>query len=198
MAQYTEFLYKVVDESFNGDYNQLFGDINIGIPIEDSIKKKVFLHYRNFEIGFETVERFLYEFLVKYNELIPRIKMSYEALMDEKFKMLTNDTRTRIYKLVRDAENTSFVESSSKSSFKDTPYTYYNNTAEQSFNTTVTDGSSESDNVTQIDQEDNYNETMNGLVGITPSEAIKRYMDIWFDIELMVIKEFRELFMEVY
>lgn len=198
MAQYTEFLYKVVDDVFDGDYNQLYGNIEIGIPIEEDIKKKLYLHYRIFEIGFETVDRFLYEFLVKYNELIPRIKMSYEALMNEKFKMLTNDTRTRIYQLVRDANNTSSVESNSKSSFKDTPYTYYANTSENSFNTTITDGDSNSVNESEINQTDDYNETMNGLVGITPSEAIKRYMDIWFDIELMVIKEFRELFMEVY
>ena len=200
MAQYTEFLYKVVNETFGGDYTQLYGGIEIGIPIEEDIKKKLYAHYRNFEIGFETVDYFLYEFLVKYNELVPKIKMYYEALMNEKFKILSNDTRSRIYKLVRDANNTSSVESSSVSNYKDTPYTAYVQSSETNYvyNTTVTDGSSDSINESEIKQEDNYDETMSGLVGITPAEAIKRYMDIWFDIELMVIKEFRELFMEVY
>ena len=196
MALYTEFLWKIVNVYCEGDYNNLFGDITTSLPIENDVRRKLFNHYKYFEIGFETAERFLHEFRVKYDELVPRIKLYYNALMDEKFKHLSNDTRSRIYELVRQAENTSNIISDSKSTFKDTPYTSYEN--DEIFNTTVTDGTSSSENSSETGQNDTYEEEMSGLVGITPAEAIKRYMDIWLDIELWVIKEFRELFMEVY
>lgn len=196
MAQYTEFLYRIVDVYCDGDFNNLFQNITTSLPIENNIRSKLYEHYKYFEIGFETAELFMHEFKTKYNELVPRIRLYYDAMMDDKFKMLNNDTRTRIYELVRNAENNSNIISDSKSQFKDTPYTSYQ--TDTQFNTTVTDGNSSSENSSEISQNDTYEETMNGLVGITPAEAIKRYMDIWIDIEVWLIKEFRELFMEVY
>ena len=196
MAQYTEFLYVVVNEYLNGNYTDLFGNITTGLPIEDDIRSKVYGHYKYFEIGYETVERFLYEFKIKYNELIPKIKLVYQAFENDNFKTLSNDVRSRIYELARKATNENELESDSKSQFKDTPYTTY--PTDTNYNTTVTDGNSSSTSVAETNQKDEYNETINGLVNMTYAEAIKKYLDIWYDIELYVVKEFRELFMEVY
>ena len=196
MAQYTEFLYNIVDVYLSGDYKQLYGNISTNLPIEDDIRSKLYGHYKYFEIGYETAERFLYEFKIKYNELIPKIKLTYEAFMNENFKNLDNYAHKRLYQLARSAMHKNELTSSSNSQFKDTPYTQYSN-ADQ-YNTTVTDGSSSSLSDASTAQNDTYNEEISGYSNMTSAEAVKKYLDVWYDIELWVIKEFRDLFMEVY
>lgn len=204
LAEYTELLYAVVEESLNNDYKELFPEYNLfDNSHKDELEQKIFSHYYFYEIGLETEEMFFKQFKTRFLEIIPMANNYFKAMASPDLIKFYNDTRTRNYTLNRDNTSKSGNTKNKVSSdvtFKDTPYTSYQNDTQ--YNTTVTDSGSTSDfsqsTPNTFNGTDTFNETVNGLNGMTGAEAIKKYLDIVMDVDLWIIKQLRELFMEVY
>lgn len=204
IALYTETLYDFVYNFYADDYTKLFPEYNLYEQAHKSeLEKKVYNHFYFYEIGFETEERFAKEFKTLWEEIIPMANNYFKAMATPELISFVNDTRKREYTLDRDTTSKAGKlngTNSNKIQFKDTPYSSY--PTDTKYNTTVTDNSgtttSEQTTPSTGTQDDTFKESVTGLNGLTPAEAIKKYMDIVTDVDLWIIKQMRQVFMEVY
>ena len=150
-----------------------------------------------------TEERFAKEFKTLWEEIIPMANNYFKAMATPELISFVNDIRKREYTFGRNTTSKAGKLSgtnSNKIQFKDTPYSSY--PTDTKYNTTVTDNSStttsEQTTPSTGTQDDTFKESVTGLNGLTPAEAIKKYMDIVTDVDLWIIKQMRQVFMGVY
>lgn len=204
MANYTIELYKVINDVLNGDLTELFPEYELfDNEHKQELEQKVVNHYYFNEIGFETYEMFEQRFKTKWLEIIPLANKYFQAVSDPKLLEFINDTRTRIYTLDKTGNSNSGEHETTTDNgvvFSDTPYTNY--PASANYSTTKTDSSNTTTNKQTVgsimSSLDKFDETVSGLNGMTYAEAMLKYKNAIFDVDMYIIGELRELFMEVF
>lgn len=204
MERYTATLEDVVHFLFDGDYNELFPEyILYDNNHKAELEKKIYDHYCIYEIGMETTEQWLRQFRAKWNEIIPLANKHYQVLATPELLELYNNSDNKHYQLDKTGRGNSGkakTTGSDLSEFEQTPYsgyppnTKYTTTRNRSNGTTETDQTRDATSSSQ----DIYNENRKGMWRMTPAEALEKYMKIIFDVDMWIINQMRELFMEVY
>lgn len=202
--QYTDYLYALVDNLFNGDPTRLFPSFTLYDESHKSVlENKIFNHYKYFEIGYETYERFVHEFREKILEIIPLANKFYQVIEEPDLLGLYNDTRQRNYQLDKEGESDSGktkTDTDISRHFKDTPYSNYPSTT--NYDTDVTDTSTSTTNEQIVKSsakgKDVMAEVIKGLDGTTAIDILDKIKNKLFDVDLWIISQLRELFMEVF
>lgn len=199
MAVYTIPFYQ-----FCSDYDNIFPTYTLFDNSHKSeLETKVKNHYFFHEIGFETEERMLKAFQTKWLEIIPLANKYYEQIASPKIKEFVNNYRDKTYTLDKDGHSNAGKTKSTAdadNTYVDTPYTSVTtdntyttkrehlnseNTVEQLVNSTATSN-------------DIYHEVISGLNDVSAIELLKKYKEIIFDVDMWIISQLHELFMEVY
>lgn len=210
MAKYTTQLRTIVEANhpiFDFDY-----------PVFDEayrmvLEQKIVNRYYFREIGFETVGQFKHFLKMKLNEIMPYYNEHYLAL--EVFKtydpysnknLTTTETRTGSQASNGKVDSTSESDSSSKGKeiFSDTPQgtlgglDYATNLTDTEGTGSIKDsGSSTSEGV--LTSTDEYIQTIQGFDGMKyASDVYEGVKDTIMNIDVLIIDELNELFMNIY
>ncbi len=203
MANYTLTLEDYVHFIWEDDYNKIFPEYTLfDEEHKQELQDKIWHHYAIYELGMETYEQWLWQFKTKWLEIIPLANKYFEALASPLLLKFGNDVRDRVYTLNRGEKTDRGKEEISATNdrvFQDTPYTklgatdYATDKTHDSSTTTKTHKIPQ-----QFTQNDKVVENMSGVKDITFAEAIKKYTDYIFDVDLWIINQMRDLFMMVY
>ena len=204
MAHYTITIKTLLDNNFDFKMDSY--------PIFDenyrtTLNEKILNHYYENEIGFETAPLFRFYLNNKLNEIMPKYNVLYNAqkkLLDE--NALFNNTNV-IESLegsnTTETESTSNSTNNSKNLFQDTPQGQISNTDinNQTWatnlnlaNNSISDTNTASGNGT--------NEYIKTIVGNTGGkyniEVLNDIVNNFLNIDLMIINELSDLFMQIF
>lgn len=176
---------------------------------------KILDHYRFRQIGQETVGRWLHYFRTRIREIMPY----YVQLYEFEAKWFNVDDPLESYNLVETFEETSHgsgtVSSSGSSEssgtsekenrFSDTPQGSIDNldnymtTATRDNDTSSVSGSDSSESSSQNTGNTSHTLTRRGNIGVQPlGGEVKNIREAFINIDLMVINELKDLFLQVY
>lgn len=174
-----------------------------------------FINYYFFhEIGVETVQRFKYNLKSKLNEIMPYYSQLYESEMKAKdINFLLNKDLKETF--IREQNNTNNMTGDSLNKVNGTDNTDYKESNVGNGNASLS-----YDSLTSINQNNNnFNNTntsnsnvvnngnereettlvSQGNIGITSSaELLQKWRDVMINIDQMILKECRDLFMTIY
>lgn len=180
-----------------------------------AFEQKILDHYRFRQIGQETVGRWLHYFHTRIREIMPY----YVQLYEFEAKWFNVDDPLESYNLVETFEESSHgsgtVSSSGSSEssgtsekenrFSDTPQGSIDNldnymtTATRDNDTSSVSGSDSSESSSQNTGNTSHTLTRKGNIGVQPlGGEVKNIRDAFINIDLMVIKELNDLFLQVY
>lgn len=158
----------------------------------EELNQKIVNHYLTREIGYETPNLFIMKLNIKMNEIMPYYNQLYKSESIE-FNPLYNIEIHETY--TQNSENES--ETGSIGKFADTPqskvtdYDLKNNTFIT--NATVENGKGKSKD------KNSYTKTTEGSsAGLPFSKAIKQWREIMINIDMMIIEELSDLFINIY
>lgn len=193
--------------------NLMDNDFDLGLhdyPIwnetyRNTLNQKILNHYYENEIGFETANLFKFYLNNKLNEIMPY----YNNLYNAQEKALTNilgniDLHEESFRLNNNEVNTnSNSNSNSKNLFQDTPQGRINfaNLEEQEWATNYTNNVNDiNDNSNSSGENtENYNRHVYGNDGKRYNiEILKDIRNNLFNIDMMVINDLQELFMQIF
>lgn len=189
-----------VDKVVESAMNKVF---DFEYPIFDEeyrgvLQKKILKHYYTREIGAETVGLWklwlntkLNEIMPYYNQLYLSAKMEFNPLHD------TDITRTHVGK----GSNTGVVDGNSESweKFSETPQGSIANLEKDEYLTNATKTTNNGRSNTSSNSTDEYIEKVTGKVGTaTYSSLIKEYRNILINIDVKIIDELKDLFMNIW
>ena len=183
-------------------------------------------HYWFREIGLETYGKFKFFLNRKLNEIMPYYNQLYKSATIEFNPMHDTDINrvhdrkqdeTRDKQSKTDSTNDITVDSSetgkSGTGYSDTPQGQIENVTDLKYLTTYTSVNSEAtghststnDGVTNIDENEKANTTENYIENIIGksggssfSSYLQEYRDTFINIDMMIIEELSELFMNIY
>ena len=178
------------------------------VPFDkETFEQKILDHYRFRQIGQETVGRWLHYFRTRMKEIMPY----YVQLYEFEAKWFNVDDPLESYNLVETYQgNTSGTgkvttsgssESSGSNRFSDTPQGSIDNLDSYLTNATKTtaSGSDSSHTGTENTGTDHHTLTRRGNIGVQPlGGEVKNIRDAFINIDLMVINELKDLFLQVY
>ena len=194
------------------------------VPFDkEAFEQKIIDHYRFRQIGQETVGRWLHYFRTRIREIMPY----YVQLYEFEAKWFNVDDPLESYNLVEtfeesshrtgtqtssgSSENTSESSGSSdkENRFSDTPQGSIENldsyltTAtkdnETSTGTATVSGSDSSESSAEDTGNTSHTLTRRGNIGVQPlGGEVKNIRDAFINIDLMVINELKDLFLQVY
>lgn len=174
-----------------------------------------FINYYFFhEIGVETIQRFKHNLKTKLNEIMPYYSQLYESEMKAKdINFLLNKDLKETF--IREVDNTNNMTGDSLNKTNGTDNTDYKESNVSNGNANLS-----YDSLTSINQNNNnFNNTNSsnsnvvnkgnereettllsqGNIGITSSaELLKKWRDVMINIDQMILKECRDLFMTIY
>ena len=170
---------------------------------------KIIKHYYTREIGLETVGLWKLKLEVKMNEIMPYYNKLYETELIEINPLNTNKlTKTHsgnnTSNLSGTDSGTSNSNGTSYSLFSDTPQGSLQNLETNAYLTNVTKGTSEGTSSSSTSTKrsgtstDEFTETIEGYNGYIPSELIEKYRKILLNIDMQIINELEELFMQLW
>lgn len=205
MSQYTTEIRWLVESGWNFGLNEY--------PIFDEtyragLNQKIIDHYYFREIGFETAALFTRFLNRKMNEIMPYYNQLY---LSEKIKIepLTrldySETYTRNNEITANTTNDSSQTSSSKNVSSDTPQGMLSigDIENETYATDATLANDSSTANTKTNQSsttiDNYIKTIAGNNAVrTDSEMLKEFRETFLNIDMMVIDELSDLFLNLY
>ena len=186
------------------------------VPFDKKVfEQKILDHYRFRQIGQETVGRWLHYFRTRIREIMPY----YVQLYEFEAKWFNVDDPLESYNLVETfQENTQgsgtvSTSGSSESSgtsekenrFSDTPQgsienlDSYMTTATRDNDTSSVSGSDSSESSSQNTGNTSHTLTRRGNIGVQPlGTEVKNIREAFINIDLMVINELKDLFLQVY
>ena len=135
--------------------------------------------------------------------MIPLANLYYESMANEKLKQIYNwwrhKTSEREKKGTKNDGNYS-TSNNANNVFNDTPYSSYpsNSNYSTTTNKNTSSGTTKHDKDAEYRDNETYEDNEEGLNGMTPAEAIQKYMDVLKDVDLWIIDNLNELFMGVY
>lgn len=202
MSKYTTTIKNILDNGYDLDmthypiWNETYRDI---------LNQKILNHYYEDEIGFETVGLFKFYLNNKLNEIMPYYNDLYRAQEIALTNILGNvDMYEESDRLNNNLVNTSSnSNSNSKNLFQDTPQGKINfaKLEEQQWATNYTNNVNDindSSNSTGENKE-NYKRHVYGNDGKKYNiDLLKEVKDNIFNIDLMIINDLQELFMQIF
>lgn len=212
MATFTVELRRVV-ELTGGDIG--LDDYPIFEPgYREILNKKIIDHYYYNEIGHETIDQFRHQLGVKMREIMPYYNKLYESERLEFDPLSTVNVKTETDSAgtaITEANNTSNATNSATSDAKAravesvlpqvtlSPNADYATSANDSTSETLAE-SSATDTTTALSEGTNTGHSSSTTSGYTgaASELLLRYRETIINIDLMVIGELRELFMQLW
>lgn len=226
MSKYTTEL-RFICETLNGDeessgYNDIEEIIDnvwdkifsFDFPIfsetyRENLCKKIIKHYYTREIGLETYGLWKLKLDAKLNEIMPYYNKLYESEL-----LVYNPLETSNYTKMHSGQNTSSLSgtdggsntssNSTLSAYSDTPQGTLTNLENNSYLTNASKGSASGSSTSTLTTSrsgsgtDVYTETITGYTGVIPSELIEKYRKILLNIDMLVINELEELFMQLW
>lgn len=162
------------------------------VPFDkNDFEQKIIDHYRFRQIGQETVGRWLHYFRTRIREIMPY----YIQLYEFEAKWFNIDDPLESYNLVEEFEgnNTGTTKSGGTAKFSDTPQGTIDNLDTHLTNATQTDDTS------TVTGNAGHTLTRRGNIGVQPlGTEVKNIRDAFINIDMMVINELKDLFIQVY
>ena len=170
------------------------------------IETKILKHYYTREIGLETVGLWLHKLDVKMNEIMPYYNQLYKSCLLE-FNPFYNtdfttkrDIKTNEKGNSKDETNTTTKE---WELYSDTPQGSITNLENETYLTNATkntgDGNTLNKGETNVDNVQDYLETVKGKVGgENYSSLLEQYRKTFLNIDMMIIDELSDLFMNIW
>ena len=211
MSKYTIEVYSLLKDKnfkmFDFDYD-FYTDNQ---DIKQSFEAKFIDTYLFNEIGYETVARFKHFLKRKLNNIMPYYKQLYETeLRTKDIDFMLNKDLTETFERLVEGENISNVNSNSTNSSNDKVKESYLEqglanidlehklTGVTSNNTTI-----ESNSISSSTDKNNNKETTKlisqGNIGVTSSaELLEKWRKILINIDMLIIEECADLFMQIY
>ena len=211
MSKYTIEVYSLLKDKnfkmFDFDYD-FYTD---NLDIKQSFEAKFIDTYLFNEIGQETVVRFKHFLKRRLNNIMPYYKQLYETeLRTKEIDFMLNKDLTETFERLVEGENISNVNANSTNSSNDKVKESYLEqglanidledklTGVTSNNTTI-----ESNSISSSTDKNNNKETTKlisqGNIGVTSSaELLEKWRKILINIDMLIIEECADLFMQVY
>ena len=170
------------------------------------LETKILKHYYTREIGLETVGLWLHKLDVKMNEIMPYYNQLYKSCLLE-FNPFYNtdfttkrDIKTNEKGNSKDETNTTTKE---WELYSDTPQGSVKNLENETYLTNATkntgDGNTLNKGETNVDNVQDYLETVKGKVGgENYSSLLEQYRKTFLNIDMMIIDELSDLFMNIW
>lgn len=162
------------------------------VPFDKAtFEQKILDHYRFRQIGQETVGRWLHYFRTRIREIMPY----YVQLYEFEAKWFNVDDPLESYTLLEtyEAENNGKTTTGGSVRFSDTPQGSIDNL--DNYLTTAT----KNDDTTDTEGGSSYTMTRRGNIGVQPlGSEVKNIREAFINIDLMVINELKDLFLQVY
>lgn len=172
-----------------------------------AFEQKILDHYRFRQIGQETVGRWLHYFRTRIREIMPY----YVQLYEFEAKWFNVDDPLESYNLVETFQGESHgsgtvntsgsSENSGTTKFSETPQGSVDNLDNYLTNATQNNvtGSDSSETGTENDGTTSHTLTRKGNIGVQPlGGEVQNIRDAFINIDLMVINELKDLFLQVY
>ena len=170
------------------------------------LETKILKHYYTREIGLETVGLWLHKLDVKMNEIMPYYNQLYKSCLLEFNPFYNTDFTTK-----RDIKTNEIGNSTNETNTKtkewelysDTPQGSVKNLENETYLTNATkntgDGNTLNKGKTNVDNVQDYLETVKGKVGgENYSSLLEQYRKTFLNIDMMIIKELKNLFFMLY
>lgn len=210
MAKYTTQIRSIVESGYNlFDFSYPIFDENYRGVLEQKIIDRYYFR----EIGLETVGQFKHFLKMKLNEIMPYYNRLYETegiITKDNFMINLDNTITRTNKVnsesaaAASSTNTSNSSSTGREIFSDTPQgnlanlDYATNLTDSEGNGTSTDNGSSETTGTMTTLEE-YTEHLlgNGSMRYN-ADILQEWRDTMLNIDVMVLDDLNELFMNIY
>ena len=204
MSKYTITIKTLIDNDFDFEMDSypIFDE-----NYRDVLNQKILNHYYENEIGFETPALFRFYLNQKLNEIMPK----YNALYTAQKEILDNNLLTANVNLTESYNGDNTTESSSTSSstnngknlFQDTPQGEISSTdinnQKWATNLTLNNNSISDESSASGSGTNNYIKTIIGSNGKKySSEILKDIQNNFMNIDLMIINELYDLFMQIF
>lgn len=187
------------------DFNYPIFDENYRPILETKILK----HYYTREIGEETVGLWKLRLNTRMNEIMPYYNKLYESELIEFDPMSNfNFKRESTRNIEGGGENTSESGTTSETTnwdkYNDTPQGSVGNLDSDSYLTNArkitnsNEDSTENSATNTYSNTDEYVENLTGYSGVSPSKMLKEYRDILLNIDVMIIEELKDLFIQLW
>ena len=170
------------------------------------IETKILKHYYTREIGLETVGLWLHKLDVKMNEIMPYYNQLYKSCLLE-FNPFYNTDFTTKRDIKTNEKGNSKDETNSTTKewelYSDTPQGSITNLENETYLTNATkntgDGNTLNKGETNVDNVQDYLETVKGKVGgENYSSLLEQYRKTFLNIDMMIIDELSDLFMNIW
>ena len=170
------------------------------------LETKILKHYYTREIGLETVGLWLHKLDVKMNEIMPYYNQLYKSCLLE-FKPFYNTDLTTKRDIKTNEKGNSKDETNTKTKewelYSDTPQGSVKNLENETYLTNATkntgDGNTLNKGETNVDNVQDYLETVKGKVGgENYSSLLEQYRKTFLNIDMMIIDELSDLFMNIW
>lgn len=191
---------------------------NFDFPIFDEnyrfvLERKILKHFYTREIGLETVGLWKLKLDTKLNEIMPYYNKLYESELLKFNPLYTKNMRIKRDDKIDGKNNTSSRNNGSasgnsknKSKYSDTPQGGLVDLEADRYLTNATidenTASSVNSNTGNVDSNnqsvEDYLEVITGYEGKSGSELVKEYRDILLNIDMMIIDDLEELFMQLW
>lgn len=196
MAEFTMYLKDVIENT----------DGHIGLddyPIFDvayraQLNKKITDHFWNREIGVETIDMFVFAVKRKMNEIMPLYNQFYQTQLLDVDPFITFDSATESSNQAESiATNTSDAKSTARAVNSDTPQTQL--AGNEDYATGIVDNVAESTNTGDANSSDSSLGSVNtrGFSGAM-SDLLIRYRDTFLNIDMQIIAELEDCFMQLW
>ena len=170
------------------------------------LETKILKHYYTREIGLETVGLWLHKLDVKMNEIMPYYNQLYKSCLLE-FNPFYNTDFTTKRDIKTNEKGNSKDETNTKTKewelYSDTPQGSVKNLENETYLTNATkntgDGNTLNKGETNVDNVQDYLETVKGKVGgENYSSLLEQYRKTFLNIDMMIIDELSDLFMNIW
>lgn len=198
MAKFTTQIRSIVESDTDiFDFNYpIFDETYRGV-----LEQKIIDRYYFREIGLETVGQFKHFLKMKMNEIMPYYNKLYETegLVNVKnYNINLDNLITRTNKSTSDSEGSSNSKSAGRDVYSDTPQGKLEN-LDYATNLTDTSGEGESSSKGTVTTMDEYTEHLlgNGSMRYN-ADILQEWRDTFLNIDVQILDELNELFMNVY
>ena len=170
------------------------------------IETKILKHYYTREIGLETVGLWLHKLDVKMNEIMPYYNQLYNSCLLE-FNPFYNTDFTTKRDIKTNEKGNSKDETNSTTKewelYSDTPQGSVKNLENETYLTNATkntgNGNTLNKGETNVDNVQDYLETVKGKVGgENYSSLLEQYRKTFLNIDMMIIDDLSDLFMNIW
>lgn len=197
MAKYTITIQTLIKNNFDFGLNEY--------PIFDNsyrekLNKKILNHYYNDEIGFETAELFKFYLNQKMEEIMPYYNTLYNAQNTALTNLYDTPEFQEIYNRNANGNSNSNSNSESRGLYQDTPQGKINlsDLTDQKWATNATLNQNEINDISSNNTSENASRTVHGNSNEFYIDVLRRIHNNLLNIDLLIINDLNELFMQIF